>query len=340
MKLYKIDIKPQSFFGTPLKGDTLFGHFIWQVIYDPSLLKVPLEKAILLYNTTPFLVFSSAYPKYYGDGEETFFLKKPDIPQTMWHEKEKTNIYEMLRDRKKWKKKKYIQIKEDLKVVCERDNLVAEEDIASLYLKGYAFLDDDIELLSNRITTTFYRMHNKIDRRFFSTGEGFSPYPQEDTAFMPFLEMAIFVLFDEEIIDIDQIEKGLELIGKMGFGRDSSVGMGRFGIGEIDEFELPEFGNCQGLYTLSPCVLEKQYEKVFFLPFTRFGKHGSFLAISKNPFKNPVLMLDDGAILISRSPQDKPYIGKAINNISKVEPNTVMQGYSIVLPLFFTGDEI
>ena len=44
MKLYDVTIHPLSAFGTPLKGDTLFGQFCWQVAYDPGLVDGGLEK--------------------------------------------------------------------------------------------------------------------------------------------------------------------------------------------------------------------------------------------------------------------------------------------------------
>jgi CRISPR-associated protein Csm4 len=74
---------------------------------------------------------------------------------------------------------------------------------------------------------------------------------------------------------------------------------------------------------------------MFFTPFTRFGRHGDVLAKSSNPFKNPVIMADEGGIFIPKSHESftKPYIGRAVMNISKAEPRTVMQGYSLYLPV-------
>jgi len=63
VKLYEIIIKPESGFGTPLKGDTIFGHICWQVSYNPELLNGGLEKWIACYGERPFAVFSSAWPK-------------------------------------------------------------------------------------------------------------------------------------------------------------------------------------------------------------------------------------------------------------------------------------
>ena len=54
------------------------------------------------------------------------------------------------------------------------------------------------------------------------------------------------------------------------------------------------------------------------------------LANARNPFKNPVIMADEGAVFI---PKDKtvlkePYIGRSISDVSKADQNTVVQGYA------------
>ncbi len=87
MKLIQVGIKPESAFGTPLKGDTIFGHFIWQLVMDEGLLKVSLEEAITEYKTSPFIIFSSAYPRLYADNRYYFFLKRPTLPLHFFEKK-------------------------------------------------------------------------------------------------------------------------------------------------------------------------------------------------------------------------------------------------------------
>ena len=74
---------------------------------------------------------------------------------------------------------------------------------------------------------------------------------------------------------------------------------------------------------------------MFFTPFTRFGRHGDVLAKSGNPFKNPVIMADEGGIFIPKNKEifSKPYIGRAVADISKIEPKSVTQGYSLYIPV-------
>jgi len=89
-------------------------------------------------------------------------------------------------------------------------------------------------------------------------------------------------------------------------------------------------------YTLAPSVPEKgKWKEHFALPFTRFGKHGAEMVLSGKPFKNPVVMADEGAVFIPKENHvpDKPYIGSAVTDLSLAEPGTVTQGYSIYLPI-------
>ncbi len=150
--------------------------------------------------------------------------------------------------------------------------------------------------------------------------------------------MALFVGIDEAVINIEQAKKGLERIGEFGFGKDASTGLGRFELAEDDEIDLSSMGSNSpnACYTLSPSVPEKDtFENMFFTLFTRYGRHGDVLAKSANPFKNPVVMADEGAILKPKTETvfDKPYIGIAVTNLSKAEPNTVTQGYSLYIPV-------
>jgi len=75
VKLYEITLQPRSAMITPLKGDTLFGHFCWQAAHDPSLVDGSLDQQMARYDKAPFAVFSSACHRA-TDGE-TWFLTEP-----------------------------------------------------------------------------------------------------------------------------------------------------------------------------------------------------------------------------------------------------------------------
>ena len=156
--------------------------------------------------------------------------------------------------------------------------------------------------------------------------------------FFPETELALFVGIDDAIITIRQVKECLEMMGKCGFGKDASTGLGRFDVLGTTEIDLANMGNDSpnACYTLSPCVPGKDtFSDMFFSPFTRYGRHGDVLAKSANPFKNPVIMADEGGIFKPKSKEmfHKHYIGTAVTNISKTEPKSVAQGYSLYIPV-------
>jgi CRISPR-associated protein Csm4 len=77
LKLYEIILKPLSGFGSAMKGDMLFGQFCWQIANDPDC-SHKIGDFIRTYSQSPFIIFSSAFPKISGSSHYVF--KKPDVP--------------------------------------------------------------------------------------------------------------------------------------------------------------------------------------------------------------------------------------------------------------------
>jgi CRISPR-associated protein Csm4 len=281
-----------------------------QIIYDPSLIKTPIEEVITSYEKEPFIIFSSACYKV----DRFWYVPRPALP-IYFFGKEEGDCFEVLSKRKDQKKKKFIKIEEDLKVIIDNNRLVNFKGISK-----------------------FTRIRNKINRFLFTTGEeGFAPYEVEEYWFEEGIRIALFCLYQEEVIDQEKIVEALDRIGKTGFGKDASLGMGRFKIEEVNELNLPEVG--EYVYTLSPCLPGEEVKDGWFLPFIRFGKHGGEFAISRNPFKEPVIMADEGAVFLLQEKREIPFIGKGIKGGSKVCSNTLTQGFSIILPVRFVRYE-
>lgn len=318
MNTYQITIEPLSPFGTPLKGDTLFGQFCWQAAYDSSLLSVTLDEAVARYAERPFAVFSSAYPALADGGVA---LKRPDAPLDLLFDFSGMSKEERIGGRKEFKKRKWL--------VCDGPGALA--DLAACrYCAG-----DDLPGLP----AEYLRSRNSINRLTGTTGEGFAPYAQTETLYPAGSRLTVFVGIDEDVLSREALRSGLEKIGVTGFGRDASTGMGKFGIVSFQDVNLAEFGakNPNAFYTLGPCVPEKKrYRDALFTPFTRFGKHGDRLAVSGKPFKNPVIMADEGALLFPADMAEcrtRPYLGTAVTGLSKVLDTAVAQGYSLFIPV-------
>ncbi len=342
MLVYEIVIKPLAGFGTHLKGDTIFGHFCWQIVYDEELVGKTLDNLLLNYQTKPFAVFSSAYPRFCVGDSCYYALKRPDLPMNMVFrlpDDKKQNI----EIRKDLKAKRWIILQKDKKISSLKNQLkystseLFEKDIKA-YI-SYKTGRDIKEIVSKNFITSFSQSHNKINRLTSATStEGFAPFTVDQWVFYPETELAIFIGIDDAFINIQQVKEGLERIGKWGFGKDASTGLGKFEVLKESEIDLTKMGSDSpnACYTLAPCVPERDtFSDMFFNPFTRFGRHGDIFAKSPNPFKNPVIMADEGGIFKPKDIEvfNKPYIGSAVLNISKTEPKSVAQGYSLYIPV-------
>jgi CRISPR-associated protein Csm4 len=342
MGTYAITIKPTSPFGTPLKGDTIFGHFCWQAAQDQNLLNGGLDVWIAAYPQKPFAVFSSAWPLIPDNGKTLYAMKRPELPAALLAMgDEKLSRQKRLEARKENKAKKWLLVGDDLRVSATMFRLASDHDLFERCLAPR--LDREQQTLrllprkQQKLLCAVEQQHNTIDRLTMTTGKGFfAPYAMENIHFLPDLELAIFAFIDEEATDIERMRDALTRIGHWGFGRDASTGLGRFEVAGCDEVHFPKIDTAEACYTLGPCVPEKEtFRQAFFAPFTRFGRHGAPLVLTGKPFKNPVVMADEGAVFYpnEQSVFGKPYIGRAVTTLSKAEPNTVAQGYSLYLPL-------
>lgn len=337
MKTYLITIKPTSGFGTPIKGDTLFGQLCWQIYYDNNLFGKTLDELLSDYDNNPFLVLSSAYPKI----NDEIALKRPELPIDMLFNFDNSSKEQIIKERKKFKGKSWflISLNKPNNSIKKDELYYSDEDLFQKFINNLD-LDKQKKLRKSNthsLIIDFEQMHNTINRILGKTGEGrFAPFSVDQKVYIPELELALFVGIREDL-KIDNVLVALERIGKIGYGKDSSIGLGKFIVKDNFEINLNSFFNneANACYTLGPSVPDSNsYKKIYFSPFIRFGRHGDNLAKSANPFKNPVIMADEGAVyVLQNSLPEKPYIGRAIRGVSKVKRETVHQGYSLFIPI-------
>ena len=322
MKSYELTLRPLSDFGTPLKGDTLFGCFCWQAAYDESLIEGGLEEALKIYDLRPFAVFSSAFLKI-GEVAPTYVFKRPDLPLSRIfpdHGTDRKTRYETQRENKR---RKWMAVEKELTINLKKARFFDTQGLTGAF---------DI-----RLPMPSARPHNTINRLTLSTGTGaFAPYEMETLIYPSNAMLAVIILIDEQRTSVELIQKGLRKIGQFGFGRDASIGMGRFCVEGCQEITDNYGEHAPGCYTLAPCVPDaSEAKQIFFSPFIRYGKHGDLLATRGSPFKKPVVMADEGAVVLRQPGEgvDKPYIGKAVRGISMVQRTAVLQGYSPFIPI-------
>lgn len=341
MKLYQLTIKPLSPFGTPLKGDTIFGHICWQVAYDAALLNGSLNEWINKYDDDPFVICSSAFPLLLGDdSRENIAFPRPQLPASfLTGLLENSNRCEKMKERKRLKNKKWLLVEDDFKLQIRPQALLSDTEIFDRY---YANLSGNMRHRisadnGKKLLIDDHQAHNSIDRLTGTTGskDGFAPYSCENISWCPGTRLVVLVLVNEVAMDEKQLQVIFTRIGQWGFGRDAGTGLGRFELIDCKERSFPDAKGANACFTLSPSVPEPgRYHQQYFSPFTRFGRHGDRLARSKNPFKAPVVMADEGAVFIPCDHKvfSRPYLGRAVHDVSLVQPSAVIQGYSLYLP--------
>lgn len=294
--------------GTPLAGDTLFGQLCWALRESKG--TAELTRQLEGYaQSQPWLVASDGFP--------AGFLPKPTLPQH----------FEPLADpaaRKSAKKNRWVPVARSGDALSSL--LASAESGTSAY--GAAPLSG-------------MQSHNTLNRLTGSTGEGaFAPYTTPLTYYGQGQRIDVYVLLDEERISAEETKALFAAIGESGFGRDASVGLGKFLIRQVEPASLAPPLDANAFWTLGPCAPqagEFDGARSFWRVQTRFGRHGNAHALAGNPFKTPVMMATAGAVFATiGSFASRPFIGQGLGGgarLSKVEPATVHQGYAPVLPI-------
>lgn len=311
---YIFKIKPLSFFGSLPKGDTIFGRICWEIFYRYG--EDKLKSLLTNYENSPFMVCSTFYPLK----NDVVYFKTPSVPLNKLYSKKDLSRGNV----KDFKRKKWFEI-----------NL---SNLKEAKLEKNSFLSDK-ELRERGIIVSDYRYtHNTINRITGTTGD------ENNSMFSPFDELYIvyscnlcfFVALDENKFKISDLKELFIRVGKLGFGKDSSTGYGKFELLEDPKKIDLSINQCY-LYALSPFVPKKEDKdkiEVYFSPFIRYGKHGEFLAKQGNSAKKAIIMADEGSIIYDEGNNIKePIYGTGIKNISELQKEAVAQGYSIFIPI-------
>lgn len=325
MTTFRFTLELHTAFGTPLSGDTLFGQLCWTA--REHLGKAELEKLLAGYTDgRPWLVVSDGFP--------SGFLPKPAIPASLVG----GNSVNMARQRKAEKARHWIPLAEIGK---------------PLPLMLAAAVNDSEAYGNSGKPVEAPQSHNTLNRLTGTTGEeGFAPYTQPQIFFARGQLIDIHVVLDEARMSLETLQTLLQAVGSHGFGRDASIGLGKFTVKNVaganvvganlfarsNEFEPTGEFEPTAYLTLAPCAPQNQGfdgDRSYWRVITRFGRHGNLHGISEKPFKNPVLLAATGAVFVPQAVfTHRHFIGKGLGgngSLSKVEPDTVQQGYAPVI---------
>ena len=281
----------------------MFGQLCWAVChrFGEERLRALLED----YNDgRPFVVCSDAFPSGY-------------VPRPVLH------LYHRVdEDRKRLKKRQWLPL----------------EAVGEPVARWLEHCVGDAELKDSRgmpVSQRHPQPHNTIHRGLGTTfGAEFAPYAQEQLWFRPGLQLDLWLLFDPARIEHKDLENCVADIGRTGYGRDASIGLGKFEVASSEESVLPHQVGADACFTLAPCAPQGQGldpARSFYAPFTRFGRHGDWAVLGGRPFKNPVLLADTGALLVTPTLPDPPLVGQGLGGhgeLSKAIDATVHQGFA------------
>lgn len=311
MVTLRASIELQTAFGTPLAGDTLFGQLCWAA--REQLGGEALGKLLQGYTEgQPWLVVSDGFPSGY--------LPKPGIPHSIATLDEDGK--DQAGQRKTEKSKRWLPL--------DKTGLPLKEWMAQARTDKDAFGEKPLEAP---------QPHNTINRFTSTTGnDEFAPYTQPQTFYLHNQKIDLYLMLDEARLTQDQLSQLLHAIGSHGYGRDASIGLGKFTLSEIQPITIPHHPQPTAYLTLAPCAPQGQGmdgENSFWRVITRFGRHGNRHGISEKPFKNPVLLAATGAVFVPLDTySERAFIGQGLggeDKLSKIEPATVQQGYAPVV---------
>lgn len=308
--LHRARLALQTPLGTPLVGDTLFGQLCWALRETAG---TP-ELARRLDGYThgePWLVTSDGFP--------AGFLPRPALPQDFLPTLDP-------KERKTVKRCRWIP-----------EHGVGQPLVALLA----GAVDDERAYGACRSPVATLQAHNTLNRLSGTTGQGeFAPYTQPLVFHAAEQAIDVYFVLDEERVAAGEARMLLDVIGTTGFGRDASIGLGKFTVCEFTPARFAEVANANACWTLAPCApqgLGFDGARSYWRVLTRFGRHGNALALAANAFKTPVLLAATGAVLV---PGDgdvaRAFVGQGLGGqgeLSKAESATVHQGYAPVLPI-------
>jgi CRISPR-associated protein Csm4 len=290
--------------GTPLAGDTLFGQLCWAVC--EAFGEAELDRLLDGYRQgNPWLVV--------GDGLPAGYLPRPTVPPP------KTKPEE----RKAAKGRRWI----------------AHADAGKPLPELLAAAKNDDEVFGKaRAPVATRAQHNTLNRLTGTTGAGeFVPYTMAQLHYAEGQRMEVWCVLDETRCSPERLRELFSAVGATGFGRDASIGLGKFEVGEPQTAVPPAPTFANAYWTLGPSAPQGQGfagDKSFWKVLTRFGRHGNRLALSANPFKLPLLLAATGAVFVPTGEfVPRLFIGQGLTGVSGINEKTVHQGYAPVAPL-------
>ncbi|MFQ3666743.1 MAG: hypothetical protein SNJ79_12080, partial [Sphingomonadaceae bacterium] len=268
----------ESAFATPLRGDTLFGQLCWMIRWRQGEGRL----GDLLQGYTegrPFVAISDAFP--------AGLVPRPVLPPLAATDP---------RRRKEERRKAFLPLGSLKRPL---DEALAE----AVALPVAAAFEEAVQA------------HNSIRRLTGTTGPGSDPFQMPRRWPRGEVRLDLHLRLDPDRLAPDTLAELLADIGAWGFGRDASIGLGRFRLEGFAAAPAMGAEDADAWLTLAPSAPQGggwNLARSFWKPFVRFGRHGGDAALGA-AFKSPLLLADTAAILAPEAGVASPaVVGKGL----------------------------
>jgi hypothetical protein len=150
------------------------------------------------------------------------------------------------------------------------------------------------------------------------------PFAVQQSVYLPEVELAVFVVANSTIT-AEMLEEAIRRIGETGFGKDASVGLGRFVVVSASELDLASLGSAKtnACDTLAPCVPRKGAlgEFVFhaLYPSADIGASSRSPASRSKIRSSWPMTAQSSRRSTPKQVLAKPYFGSAVLGVSKAQ---------------------
>jgi len=314
---------------TPFQSDTLFGHICWAINYLKWDDKREVEDFLALYDQKkPPLLISNGFPKDYLPKPITRPILQEELESIFGKENRKENSYKIK--------------------TIKRAELIRKDDLLQI-IKGQI----SPEILFRKLAKNFEKeekkrkkrgkkevvYHNTINRVTNRVTTGL--YEQEETFYAPdFNEFEIYL--KTNYFNKDDLRRIFEFISMGGFGKDKSIGKGRFKFSIIEGTDLKDSDNPNGFMTLSSYIPHSEAPtKGYYEILLKYGKLGGDFAmgsaeVDNNPFKKPLIMFRAGSTFYDSDYDKSKIYGSLLKDVHK---NPKIRHYGYAFPLGINMEE-
>lgn len=313
MAFLRYRITPLSGFATPLRSDTLHGHFLCAaaLLKGDSLVQRLIQS---FESKKPAFVMSSAFPKGMLPMPLLPPIKRQVFKKEFGGNQEK--LFEHLNKFKVFRKKKFIPYE----LWSKKAGSLKQETLFR------AFLQDEKAFEPARKEAHF-QPHNSIDRRTNTVLEQGGLFFKDTHFYDQETVLELYARVQDE--EVSLFKELFELVRESGFGADASTGKGRFDL-TIDETFEPKklFKSANGKWrmNLSVCAMEQIKDiRGYYTPFVKQGKVWNGFGDDR-PFKKPFLAFNEGSVF-----QSLPSQGYLLKNVHQ-DPKVVQVTWPLTLP--------